>query len=348
MPDIDNKLSRIVKILLIISLVLALLYLGRTLLVPLSFALLIAFILYPICKWLEKRGIGMAPSILLSMGLIFLLLTGLIYLLVWRMFDFFQRWPELSEKVAMSLQNMSDKITEAFDITSAEQITYIKEALQNMASEVPALAQKVIYASSVSIVLFLIIPVYVFLILFYRRSLVNFLYSLFPRQTKAEVNLVIQESIIAYYNFIKGMALVYLIVGVLNSLGLFIIGIQNPVFFGLIASILTFIPYVGILIGAAIPVAIAWISFDSPWYPLSVIGVFTVVQVLEANIIFPLAVGNRLQINTLVSIIVIILGGLVWGAAGMILFLPFAAIFKLIADKVEELRPLSALMSTGH
>lgn len=348
MAKLDDKLSRIVKVLLIIALVSGLLHVGQPLLVPLSFALLIAFILYPVCKWLEEKGLGKVVAIFASMSIIFILLSALIVLLAWRMVDFFKRWPEFYQRINISIQNLSDRITSTFDITSAEQVSYIKQAMNNMALEIPGIVQKLLYASSVSIVLFLLIPVYVFLILYYRKSLVNFLYSLFPKQSKAEVNIIIQHSIIAYYNFIKGMAIVYLFVGILNSLGLFLLGIQNPVFFGLVASILTFIPYVGIIIGASIPVAIAWITYDSPWYPIGVIAVFTIVQIVEANVIFPYAVGNRLQINTLVSIVTIVLGGLIWGAAGMILFLPFAAIFKLIADKVDELRPLSIVMSTGN
>jgi len=140
------------------------------------------------------------------------------------------------------------------------------------------------------------------------------------------------------------MLLVYLIVGVLNSIGLAIVGIPHPFLFGFIASVLTFIPYVGIIISSLLPIAISWITFNSIWYPLGVILVFSIVQMLEAYIIFPYAVGSRLKINTLVIIVMVIFGGILWGAAGMILFIPFISIVKLIADRTESLKTLSILL----
>jgi predicted PurR-regulated permease PerM len=143
------------------------------------------------------------------------------------------------------------------------------------------------------------------------------------------------------------MLLVYTIVGIMNSIGLAIIGIPYPLLFGFTASLLTFIPYIGILVSAILPITIAWITFNSIWYPIGVIFVFGLVQILEAYIIFPYAVGSRLKINALAILVVILIGGLLWGAAGMILFIPFLSIIKLIADRTESLQFISLLLSDG-
>jgi predicted PurR-regulated permease PerM len=134
------------------------------------------------------------------------------------------------------------------------------------------------------------------------------------------------------------MLLVYLIVGILNSLGLFLLGIPHPILFGFTASILTFIPYAGILIASLLPITLSCVTYNSIWYPIGVIAVFTIVQYLEANVIFPLAVSSRLKINTLVTFAAIVLGGILWGVAGLVLFIPFLGIFKLIADRTPGLR----------
>lgn len=144
------------------------------------------------------------------------------------------------------------------------------------------------------------------------------------------------------------MLLVYLIVGSLNSLGLLLIGIPHPFLFGFMASILTFIPYIGIIVSSLLPITISWITYNSIWYPIGVIAVFSIVQALEAYVIFPFAVGSRLKINTLVIIMVAIVGGILWGAAGMILFIPFISIVKLIADRTESLKILSVLLGDFH
>lgn len=143
------------------------------------------------------------------------------------------------------------------------------------------------------------------------------------------------------------MLVVYVIVGFLNSIGLLIIGIPYPFLFGFSASILTFIPYIGIIVSSLLPITVAWITFNSIWYPVGVIAVFLFVQLLEAYMIFPYAVGSRLKINTLAILVMVIAGGILWGAAGMILFIPFISIVKLIADRSENLKFLSFLLSDG-
>ena len=155
---------------------------------------------------------------------------------------------------------------------------------------------------------------------------------------------ILKETILTYYNFAKGMLLVYLLVGILNSAGLAIIGVPHALLFGFTAAILTFIPYIGIMVGALLPVVVVWVTQNSIWYPIAVLFVFGIVQLLEAYLIFPLAVGKRLKINTLVVFIMIISGGMLWGAAGMILFIPMISIVKLVADNTPSLRYLSELL----
>jgi predicted PurR-regulated permease PerM len=155
-------------------------------------------------------------------------------------------------------------------------------------------------------------------------------------------------SVTTYYNFIKGMIIVYAIVGLLNSIGLLILGVPHAVFFGFVAAILTFIPYVGIIIGSLLPITMTWITYNSVWYALGVVGIFALVQYLEANIIFPLAVSNRLRINALVTLMAIVIGGILWGVAGMILFVPFLAIAKLIADHHPKMKVWSVLIGSDR
>ncbi|MBK5279246.1 MAG: AI-2E family transporter, partial [Bacteroidia bacterium] len=199
-------------------------------------------------------------------------------------------------------------------------------------------------ASAYSAVLLIIIPVFTALILYSRNRLIEIVFQLFPNERKDDLKKILSLTIDTYYNFIKGMAIVYLIVGVLNSIGLLIIGVPHAIFFGFVAAVLTFIPYLGIMIGSLLPVTMAWITFNSIWYPIAVIIVFTIVQYLEANLIFPMAVSNRLNINTLATLVAIIAGGLIWGVSGMILFVPFLGIIKLISDRHPKMKIWSLMI----
>ena len=323
-----------------------LLYFGRSLFIPLSVALLISFILYPLCTWFEKKKIPKLAAIVFSVFIFLVIIVSLVVLLVYQFAQFMEEWPELRVKLDAQIKEWEIAIGNSFFQIFIEDKT-LGDVLVTIVNEyLMPMIPMTLYRSSVSFVLLLLIPVYVTLILFYRGVLVEFLYEVFPKSSARHIRIILPDVIVTYYNFIKGMGLVYLTVGILNSIGLALLGIPNPIFFGFIASILTFIPYIGITIGALLPMAISWLAYDSVLYPIGVIVVFVIVQILEANVIFPLAVSYRLNINALMTLVVIIAGGIIWGAMGMVLFLPFAAILKLVADQVEDWRAISILLGT--
>ncbi len=347
-PLQTNRRFSVLEILQFIVLSALILYFGKTLFIPLSFSLLIGFILYPICKWMETKGINKGIAIVISILGVTLLAGAIIYLLFVQFSEFLEEWQSLRIKLTETIRQLSIFISERFDISLEKQTEFINNTLNNSGSQAFSIVQNTAYSLSESVFFLLMIPVFSALILFHRQMLSNVLYELFPKEIKNTIHEILVETINAYYNFIKGMLVVYLIVGLLNSIGLLIIGVPHPFLFGFIASILTFIPYVGIMISSLLPIAISWITYNSIWYPLAVIAVFSIVQVLEAYIIFPFAVGSRLKINTFVIIIAIIVGGILWGAAGMILFIPFVSVIKLIADRTPSLKTLSVLLGDGE
>jgi len=297
---------------------------------------------------METKGINKGIAIVISILGVTLLAGAIIYLLFVQFSEFLEEWQSLRIKLSETINQLSVFISERFDISLEKQTEFINNTLNNSGSQAFSIVRNTAYSLSESVFFLLMIPVFSTLILFHRQMLSNALYELFPKEKKNTIHEILVETINAYYNFIKGMLVVYLIVGLLNSIGLLIIGVPHPFLFGFIASILTFIPYVGIMISSLLPIAISWITYNSIWYPLAVIAVFSIVQLLEAYLIFPFAVGNRLKINTLVIIIAIIVGGILWGAAGMILFIPFVSVMKLIADRTPSLKTLSVLLGDGE
>lgn len=100
----------------------------------------------------------------------------------------------------------------------------------------------------------------------------------------------------------------------------------------------------GTTIGASIPVLYAFMSKDELWVPLAVGLMFWLIQVIESNFLSPKVVGNSVNINALAAILSLIVGASVWGVAGMILFLPFAAMLKVVCDHYEQLKPFGMLL----
>ena len=325
-----------------------LLYFGKTLFIPLSFALLISFILYPLCKWLERHKLSKVISIFVCLTLFSLFIFSILWLLLFQFGAFMKDWPVLQVKLDQLVVDVDKWVANSYFNTFYDnEIGFLDSLIQYALKFVLPLLPQSLYQSSVSLVLLVLVPVLSALILYYRDILTAFLYLIFPASAREKIKIILPDVIETYYNFIKGMALVYLIVGILNSIGLAILGVPNPVFFGFIASILTFIPYVGIAIGAILPMSVSWLMYDSIYYPIGVVVVFGIVQTLEAYVIFPLAVSYKLNVNALITLIVIIAGGVLWGAMGMILFLPFVAILKLVADQVEELKPIAVLLGNN-
>jgi predicted PurR-regulated permease PerM len=322
------------------------LYFGRDLFIPVCFALLISFVLYPVCAWLERKGFSKITAVVLALSL--LLVAGLLIvgLLVMQFIGFLDEWPTIQLKLSHAMADLSQMLLDVFGLTREEQQQYIARITDQSGSSLLRIVSNAASASAFSAVLFCLIPVYAVLILYYRKYWMSILYRIFPRERKEELYEILSLTIKAYYNFIKGMAVVYLTVGVLNSIGLLLLGVPHAILFGFIASILTFIPYVGIMVGSLLPITMAWITYDSIWYPVGIVSIFAFVQYLEANIIFPLAVSSRLNVNTLVMLLAIFAGGILWGMPGMILFVPFAGIAKLIADRKPKWKTLSMILGT--
>ncbi len=323
------------------------LYFGRDLFIPLAFAALISFVLHPICSWMERKGVGRMTAILISVTILMLLFLSVVALLAKQFFDFLQEWPTLQAKMDKSFHDLSDFMIDSLGVSRDQLDRWSTRAIDQTASGAFALLQRTISLSAFSFVMLILIPVYAVLLLFYRSLWVKVLYRIFPKEKKESIREILSLTIRAYYNFIKGMALVYLIVGVLNSVGLLLLGVPHAILFGFIASVLTFIPYIGIIVGSLLPITMAWITYDTIWYPLGIVAIFTFVQYLEANLIFPFAVSNRLHVNTLVMLIAIFAGGIFWGLAGMILFVPFVGILKLIADHNPRLKTLAMALGTN-
>ena len=341
-------MQRAIQLLLIITLGVIVLDYGSTLFVPLAYAVFISFLLYPFSNWMETKGLGRTASVSLAV------FAGVLGILVFlgamaiAFSAFAAEWPLIKQKLGELITQVSVQVSGFIGLTSEEFNLKIQEIFNSKTGEIFIAGQNMLISLSAGVVLLVLIPVYVYLILFYRHKLVEAFLLLVKPERRMAIREVLGLSIKTYFNFIKGMLVVYLIVGALNTIGLLLLGIPHPFFFGFLTAILTFIPYLGIIMAGSLPVVYAWMTYGTIWQPLGVVAVFAVVQYLEANVIFPWAVGRRLEMNTLATLIVIVAGGIIWGASGMILFVPFAAILKLIADRMEgkEWKAVSGFLGT--
>jgi len=312
-------------------LILAVLYFGKPLLIPMCYGLLIAIVLYPVCKWLEGHGWPRSLAITAGLLIVIVLFLALVTLLIIQFNIFRQDLPALLQKIRPALEALQHRIA-SFGISAPAQHEWWRQTLQQAGNNAGSLVSRTLLAGMDSLVTLFLIPVYAALFLYNRKAFVGFLARMAGRQHQAVLHQVLQEVIHTYFNFIKGMIMVYVIVGILNSIGLLALGIPHAILFGMLTAVMTIIPYIGIFISALLPIAVAWITKDSIWYPLGVVAVFGFVQYLEGNLIFPRVVASQLKVSTWATLVAIIAGGLLWGVSGMILFIPFTGILKTVAD----------------
>ena len=320
------------------------LYFGRDLFVPMCYGLLIAIVLYPVCGWLERHHWPRSLSIAVGLLIVFILFSALITLLVIQANIFGKDLPELLNKLDPSLYQLQKWIETCFGISVKSQNEWKEAAVQNFGNNVGTLAQATISSAASTLFMLFLVPVYSALFLYNRGAFVKFLSAVIGKKHHLQLQTVLQQVIQTYFNFIKGMALVYLVVGALNSIGLMALGIRHAILFGMLTAIMTIIPYVGIIISALLPISVAWITKDSIWYPLGVIAIFAFVQYLEANVIFPRIVATQLKVSTWATLVAIIAGGILWGVSGMILFIPFVGILKIVFDYIPGGKPFNILL----
>lgn len=316
-----------------------LMYLGKLLFIPLLLGLLIAIILYPICRWLEIHKWPRSLAITACLLIVAVLFGTLLVLLFWQILLFGKDADALIKKLFETIPRVQEWFTE-------KEIPMVKfDWRGNIIPSIGGFLSSFVAATVDTIFMLFLTPVYTALFLYHRRSFVKFLQTIVPPTFQTSLTHILHQTIHTYFNYIKGMILVYLIVGILNCIGLMALGVRHAVLFGMLCAIMTIIPYVGIIVSALLPITVVWLDTSNAWYPLGVIALFSVVQYLEANVIFPRVVGTSLDVSTFAILVSIIAGGIIWGGAGMVLFIPAVAILKIVADHIPSMQLVNILLS---
>lgn len=320
----------------------------QELLVPLVFSVLFAMILYPINHRLERWGAPRVLAILVCLVIVIGFLYLLFYLISLQIANFTQEAPKLVERGNAILDRLQTFGEDRFHIERAEITKQAKSYFNNLIRESGSFLTSTLLATTNTLSTISIVPLYIFFLMLYRDFFRSFFYKVFSSTKRAKIDVVFGRIYTVVKDYLVGLVLVISIVGVLNTVGLLILGIDYAVFFGFLGAFMILIPYIGILIGSLLPALFTLLTNDNPLVALGVIGVFSFVQILEGNFITPYIVGSKVSINPLAAIIVLLLWGQLWGVTGLILALPMTAIIKVIFDAVEPLKPYGFLLGEAE
>lgn len=320
------------------------LFVLRATIVPVAFSALFAILLHPLCAKLESWRFPRVLAITLSIVLFIITILGLIYLASVQIAAFSDELPRFITKVEGLTENVFRLIEQNFHVSRSQQLDEAKKYLLNALTESRAIVLNTIVNAGGLLGTASLIPLYVFFFLLYRDFFKIFFYKALKALPKPTVDSLLKKIYEVIKSYLAGLVLVIGIVGILNSVGLLILGVDYAIFFGFFAAFLILIPYIGILIGSVLPALMSIVTEDSPLTAVGVIGVMAFVQFLEGNFITPNIVGSKVSVNPLAAIVMLLLGGELWGLAGLILALPLTAILKVVLDSHPSTEPYGFLL----
>ncbi len=317
---------------------------GEQILIPMVLGLLIAILLMPLCRFLEKklrfpRGLSSILASLLALAII----GGVIYTLSIQVAKLANDWPQFQKQFTDLTDDLQGWISRTFGVRRKDQLLYLNDTAKKSISTGTAILESAI--KSIGYVLMLTGFTFLFTLFFllYRTHLLKFLVASFSETYHKTVFEIIDNIQFMVKKYLVGLFLQMLIVTILSLIAYTIIGVKYNFMLAILTGILNILPYIGIftalLIGALITFATSGIS-----HVLFIIIAIAVIHFIDGNIIMPRVVGSKVKINSLIVIIGLVIGEMLWGIAGMLLTIPVLAILKIVFDRVEGLQSWGFLM----
>jgi predicted PurR-regulated permease PerM len=312
----------------------------RGILIPLAFAMFLAILLNPLAGLLQRWKVPKTLSIALTLLIAILVIIGIGYFLSTQIATFTDQLPVLKKKSAELLIKLQQQVSRQFGMPIPKQNQFISEAEAGMK---PLIGQALGTVMGSLEVIFLL-PVYTFLFLYYKTLILDFLFDIFSEKNMKDVSLILQKVKAAIQSYMFGLLMEGLIVATLNTLALLVIGVKYAVLLGILGAILNVLPFIGGIMAVILPLFIATITKDGIHTQLEVVAAYIVIQFVDNHFLVPYIVSSKVKINALISIVIVLLGGAIWGISGMFLSIPFIGVMKIIFDRIPELKPWGKLL----
>ena len=314
----------------------------RDILVPLAFALLLAVLLNPLTIFLGKHRFPQIVAIAVSILVAMLIISGVTYFLFMEIRSFSSEWPVFKEKFGILFKKIQHFARTDFGIDTKKQNEYISEAETSMKPVLATAMGTILGGLEMTILL----PVYTFLFLFYKKLILNFLFELFSKSGEKEVGVVLTQTKGAIQNYMFGLLLEALIVATLNTTALLILGVPYAILLGVVGALLNILPFIGGILAVLFPLLVETITKDGFSTQLWIIIAYMTIQFIDNHFLVPYIVASKVKINALISIVIVLMGGALWGIAGMFLSIPVLGVLKIIFDRIPEMKPWGMLIGT--
>ena len=319
-------------------------YIGADIITPLLMAFFIAIVLLPFYRFLRKRKIPEVISISCSILVLLALIGGIIWFFSAQVASLVSDFPSIKQNVTGHLQSLSGWINKKAHFSTDRQLQLINDQSNKLLNYAAGILGGAAGSVTGIFVFVGLLPIYIFLILFYKNLLLRFVFLWFPEQSHNKLKDVMHETEVIIKSYLVGLLIQITYITILLGGILLIIGIKHALLIGVIFAILNLIPYIGALIGNIIGVLLTLTSSSDLWPMFAVLGTIALVQFLDNNILMPRIVGSKVKINALATIVGVIVAGALTGVSGMFLSLPVIAVLKIIFDRTDRFRQWGVLL----
>lgn len=317
---------------------------GRSILMPIIMAFFISIVILPVFRFFRRHKFPEPVAIVLPILLLAIILGLIIWFFSAQISLLVADFPQIQKNVNIHLIALSNWISSISKYSTQEQMEFINKNTNDLLSFAGKTASGAAVTLSSLFVFVGLLPIYIYLILFYKSILLRFIFMWFTEDDHAKVKEAIYETEVIIKSYLIGLLIQVSYMTVLLGGILMIIGIKHALLIGVIFAFLNLIPYVGALIGNVIGVLLTLTSSTELWPVVTVLGVIAGIQFLDNNILMPRIVGSKVKINALFAILGVIIGGSIAGVAGMFLSMPMIAVLKIIFDRTNMFRQWGVLL----
>ena len=322
-----------------------LLYLLAPVLAPFVAGALLAYLGDPITDKLEARKLSrtVAVSIVFAVMLLFgaLLLLIIMPLLQEQISSLFRRLPQiinwLQSDLLPAMANTLGLEIEAVDLGIIQ--NKLTENWRDVGSILGLILGKVSHSGQVFITwlaYLVLVPVVTFYLLRDWDILVEKTYGLIPRRYAKTVSRLTKECDSVLSEFLRGQLIVMFALGCIYSIGLFMVGLEFALLIGMMAGLVSFVPYLGAIVGIGVAGIVGFMQFHDIFHLVLIGIVFGVGQAIEGMLLSPLLVGDRIGLHPVAVIFAVMAGGQLFGFFGVLLALPVAAVIKVLLGFVHQ------------
>ena len=322
---------------ILITIVLALFYLGNVIL-PFILSLFLTILLLPVVQFLDKLWFPKWLSALIAVGIFTGIVGGIGFFLYDEINALIRNLPGMISKESAAIYH-----AEKF-MSSPEVAAKVNEYSKDIINFGMGYLQKSVSYISSTLFMIAMIPVYIFFMLMSRDRVDAYLMSR-HNESLEKTNTVVSDIKKSIQKYIIGLTSVIIVVSTLLSIGLYFLDIPYWLLLGVLCGLLGLFPYIGVALGALLPLTIAILTKDALWYPIAVLGLFILVQFLEGNVITPNIIGNAVNINPVALMLALLFMGVISGILGLILTIPTLAVVRILMESSDELRPYAKLLA---